>query len=345
MAGRIIHKRSLTANSVPPTSSLELGEIALNINDGKLFFRQSGSLGDITVSTLMTSQTSSMLQPYVLNSSTSSMLTPYVLTSVTSSMLQTYVLNSSTSSFVINSQTSSFVKNSQTSSMLANYAKTNASNTFSANQIIGSSNNITLNTNGDITLVNGAEQINISPTTNAINAINSLSINSSNGAISINPNTNVGNVALYANTSGYVGIYNNSGPSYPLDVNGTTRSTLFIGPLQGTASYAGTASYVNTLNQTVSIFGNLNVYGTASFTQITGSILQAGTSTIVLNTNNPAIRFGGISVVDSGSFGVSSTGSLLWDSTNNRWIYSNPSGSTYDGGMLISGPRNTSGFF
>ena len=33
------------------------------------------------------------------------------------------------------------------------------------------------------------------------------------------------------------------------------------------------------------------------------------------------------------------TGSLFWDSQNNRWIYSNPSGSSYSGGMLISGPR------
>ena len=126
-------------------------------------------------------------------------------------------------------------------------------------------------------------------------------------------------------------------------VTGSVSATSFTGSLFGTASSALTASYVNTLNQNLSIFGNLLVFGTASFTQITGSILQAGTSTIILNTDNPAVRFGGISVVDSGSFGTSSTGSLLWDSQNNRWVYSNPSGSAYDGGMLISGPRNTSG--
>jgi hypothetical protein len=129
-----------------------------------------------------------------------------------------------------------------------------------------------------------------------------------------------------------------------------------------TASYALTASYYtetdpifiskssslattgsNTFSGSQTINGNLTVIGTASFMYTTASIVQVGTNTIILNTDNPAARFGGMTVIDSGSFGNSSTGSLLWDSQNNRWIYSNPSGSTYDGGLLMSGPRNTSG--
>ena len=115
------------------------------------------------------------------------------------------------------------------------------------------------------------------------------------------------------------------------------------------ASQTLTASYINNLNQNLNITGNLNitsnlnVIGTASFVYTTQSVVIVGNNTILLNTDNPAVRFGGIEVVDSGSFGNSSTGSLLWDSQNNKWIYSNPSGSSYDGGMLISGPRNTSG--
>jgi hypothetical protein len=106
-------------------------------------------------------------------------------------------------------------------------------------------------------------------------------------------------------------------------------------------SLATTGSNIFSGSQTIT--GNLTVIGTSSFTYVTSSIVQVGSNIITLNTDNPATRFGGITVVDSGSFGTSSTGSLLWDSQNNRWIYSNPSGSTYDGGMLISGPRNTSG--
>jgi len=89
-------------------------------------------------------------------------------------------------------------------------------------------------------------------------------------------------------------------------------------------------------------FNNVVVYGTSSIQYITSSQVNIGASYINLNTNLPAQRYGGINVADSGS-NVGVTGSLLWDSLNNRWIYANPSGSTYDGGMLISGPRNSTG--
>ena len=129
------------------------------------------------------------------------------------------------------------------------------------------------------------------------------------------------------------------------DLNITTVTASFSGDLTGTASYAETAlsapAYLPLTGGTIS--GNLTVIGTASFVYTTSSIVNVGNSTVLVNTNYPAVRFGGISVVDSGSFGNSSTGSLLWDSLMNRWIYSNPSGSTYDGGILIAGPKNTSG--
>jgi hypothetical protein len=145
------------------------------------------------------------------------------------------------------------------------------------------------------------------------------------------------NYVLNSSTSSFV--QNSQTSSFVLNSSTSSMSVL-------SSSYSTTSSYASSigpLTQDVSINGNLSVIGTASFTYSTASIVQVGASTITLNTNYPATRFGGISVVDSGSFGYSSTGSLFWDSLNNRWIYSNPSGSTYDGGMLISGPRNTSG--
>ena len=79
MADKILHKRSLTPGSVPTTSSLETGELAINVNDGKLFLRQSGSVDQIinvgesasyaaTASYVETAQTAS----YVLNAVSSS---------------------------------------------------------------------------------------------------------------------------------------------------------------------------------------------------------------------------------------------------------------------------------
>ena len=85
------------------------------------------------------------------------------------------------------------------------------------------------------------------------------------------------------------------------------------------------------------VAGNLTVFGTSSIQYVTSSVF-VGLEYIDLNTDLPALRYAGIRVYDSGS-NAGVTGSLFWDSQNNRWVYSNPSGSSYSGGMLISGPR------
>ncbi len=87
------------------------------------------------------------------------------------------------------------------------------------------------------------------------------------------------------------------------------------------------------------ITGDLIVQGSSSLENITASAVSIGTNVVYLNTDTPAIRFAGLSVFDSGS--TAGTGSLLYDSENERWVYQKASGSSYSGGMLISGPRNT----
>jgi hypothetical protein len=87
-------------------------------------------------------------------------------------------------------------------------------------------------------------------------------------------------------------------------------------------------------------FNNITVYGTSSIEYITSSQVNIGANIITVNTDTPAVRFGGLSVFDSGSTQL--TGSLFWDSEKNHWVYANPSGSTYSGGMLMSGPRASS---
>jgi hypothetical protein len=86
-------------------------------------------------------------------------------------------------------------------------------------------------------------------------------------------------------------------------------------------------------------FNNITVYGTSSIEYITSSQVNIGSNIITVNTDTPAVRFGGLSVFDSGSTQL--TGSLFWDSEKNHWIYSNPSGSSYNSAMLMNGPRNT----
>ena len=122
-----------------------------------------------------------------------------------------------------------------------------------------------------------------------------------------------------------------------LTVNGATT-------LSSTLSVAASSSLKNvTVSGSMLVTQNLTVLGTASFTSVTSSQILVGASTITLSTDTPAVRFGGILVVDSGSFGGKSTGSLLWDSQEDRWIYTTPSGSTegYNSAIIIGGPPNT----
>jgi len=55
----ILHKRSLTPGSTPTTASLEAGQLAINVPDGKLFLRKSGSGADEVVSAITTNASNS----------------------------------------------------------------------------------------------------------------------------------------------------------------------------------------------------------------------------------------------------------------------------------------------
>jgi hypothetical protein len=46
MANTILIKRNLTSGTVPTTASLDVGELAINVADAKIFMRRSGSAGD-----------------------------------------------------------------------------------------------------------------------------------------------------------------------------------------------------------------------------------------------------------------------------------------------------------
>ena len=133
----------------------------------------------------------------------------------------------------------------------------------------------------------------------------------------------------------------------------TTGSNVFTGPqfinqASNAISFTSTASLYTDGGLRVSkdsfvsgtaYFNNVVVYGTSSIQYITSSQVNFGTNIITVNTDTPAVRFGGLAVFDSGSTQL--TGSMLWDSERNHWIYSNPSGSSYNSAMLMNGPRNT----
>jgi hypothetical protein len=125
-----------------------------------------------------------------------------------------------------------------------------------------------------------------------------------------------------------------SSTAVPNGFSNTTASLYTDGGLQVTKdAYFSSSLYIK---------GDLTVYGTQSVNYITSSQLNISDNIITVNTATPSVRFGGIGVIDSGSLGTGLTGSLLWDSQNNVWIYTNPSGGLYDGGMVLMGPPNYS---
>jgi hypothetical protein len=118
--------------------------------------------------------------------------------------------------------------------------------------------------------------------------------------------------------------------------NANTSLNLLTGSLATTGSntFYGTQVF----SGSVFIATDLIVQGSSSIQYISASSVSIGTNIVQLNTATPSVRYAGISVQDSGS-SAGVTGSMLWDSLCNRWIYSNPSTIGYSGGMLISGPR------
>jgi len=91
-----------------------------------------------------------------------------------------------------------------------------------------------------------------------------------------------------------------------------------------TSSYARTNS-TNTFNGNQTVSGSLTVtqdfivLGSSSIQNVSSSTLNIGTNIITVAVNQPSVRFGGLSVIDSGSAGGS--GSFLYDSVEDEFIF------------------------
>ena len=127
-----------------------------------------------------------------------------------------------------------------------------------------------------------------------------------------------------------------------LDNTGSLKLTNVNVQISGSLGVDGNTTYNNdlTVGGDLYVSGNFTVLGTGSIITLSGSQVDIGTNKILLNTYSPFERFAGIDVYDSGS-NAGVTGSLLWDSQNNVWLYANPSGSNYASARFIAGPKNT----
>ena len=111
--------------------------------------------------------------------------------------------------------------------------------------------------------------------------------------------------------------------------------------LSYTASLKTAVSVSNTdatILGNLTINQNLNVLGSASIQYITSSQLNIADNIISVNTYSPSIRFGGLAVIDSGS-NPQQSGSILFDSQENQWIYVHQNIGDITSSILLMGPQ------
>ena len=146
--------------------------------------------------------------------------------------------------------------------------------------------------------------------------------------------------------------------SSQIDYNSITNklSGVYSSSTQAVAAIAGQTIAPSVINATGAISGasiqtsgngtvggNLTVTGLLTATSqsiqyVSSSQFNVSTNKILVNTNQ-SLQFGGLSVIDSGS--SNNSGSLYWDSVNNRWLYEEVTGAAYTSAILINGPINT----
>lgn len=159
------------------------------------------------------------------------------------------------------------------------------------------------------------------------------------------------------NTSAAYVIAEGSHPYFVVDTtNGSEKFTFQTGSVEiktvttisnttNSTNYANGALIVDGgvgIGKDVYVSGSMTVEGlltaiSMSTQYVTSSQYTIGTSRVVVNDDD-LIRFAGLSVIDSGS--TYGTGSLLWDSFHNRWIYE-ADDQAYNSAIIIAGPKNT----
>jgi hypothetical protein len=105
--------------------------------------------------------------------------------------------------------------------------------------------------------------------------------------------------------------------------------------------YATTGSNTFQANQVITgslfISQNLVVAGSSSIQYISSSVIDIADNIITVNAFNPGVRFGGLAVIDSGS-SPQISGSMLFDSIKDQWIFVHESSATTSS-VLLMGPE------
>lgn len=164
----------------------------------------------------------------------------------------------------------------------------------------------------------------VSSSTQVVNALPVGTVSASSQVVA----TSITGIGAYATTASnsFTGVQT---------ITDTTNSTTYADGALIVQGGVGIAKDVN-------ISGSLNVTGlltvvSMSTQYVTSSQYTIGTNRVIVNSDD-IVRFGGLSVIDSGS--TYGTGSLLWDSLNNRWIYQ-ADDQAYNSAVIIAGPKHS----
>ena len=130
--------------------------------------------------------------------------------------------------------------------------------------------------------------------------------------------------------------------SASVDTLNTTQNTRLSNLEIKTGSLATTGSntFIGTQTITGSLYisSDLIVQGSSSLQNITASAVSIGTNIINLNTANPAIRYAGLVIGDSGSIG--SSGSFFYDSVQDEMIFVHRgANTTVTSSVVLMGPQ------
>jgi hypothetical protein len=106
--------------------------------------------------------------------------------------------------------------------------------------------------------------------------------------------------------------------------------------------YATTSSNIFQANQIITgslfISQNLVVAGSSSIQYISSSVVDIADNIITVNAFNPGVRFGGLAVIDSGS-SPQVSGSMLFDSIKDQWIFVHQNQSVVTSSVVLMGPE------
>ena len=106
--------------------------------------------------------------------------------------------------------------------------------------------------------------------------------------------------------------------------------------------FATTGSNTFQASQTITgslfITQNLVVAGSSSIQYISSSVLDIADNIITVNAFNPGVRFGGLAVIDSGS-SPQVSGSILFDSIKDQWIFVHQNQAVVTSSVLLMGPE------